>query len=829
FIDGGKCTVNEWDDDGDCNPDTFYLANDGYELVSELTAAFASIKRRASSGGAASVISASSSGEGAIFQALFHTTMTNSTYDVKWTGDVHGLFIDSEGLIHQDDGDQVLEGPASDNIVDMCFDKGAQTVRVKLSSSKATRPTAPQSKTCSTSVFTNTLFDIDYLWSGGEWLRDLTNTQAMTQTASFPLSVGSKSRYMLTGIDADADGIIQPSEAKPFIASTFASNFGLLQATDATNAAEIVNFIRGKDQAGYRSRQIDTNKTWRLGDVVYSTPTPYGRPAENLHLIYYDNATVSTEYLAFKQQYNNRRQVIYAGSNDGVLHAFNGGWYDATLKKYENGPAGTAQIELGTEIWSYIPYNMLPHLKHISDPSYGQTTGNHIYGVDLQPRIFDAKIFTDDPDHPKGWGSVLVGGMRFGGGEITVGTTTLRSSFFILDITNPEKEPKLLLEFTDPNLGFTTSTPAPFVHNGVFYLMLGSGPSNTSTGIQTAASTQNGRLFLINLSNMSLDTDFGSSGILTLPDANSFVSDLTAIDYNLDYNASSIYFGTVSGSGIPWGGKLYRIQTQNEDGSKIAVSAWAATELLNPGAPIVAKPASSVDASGNRWIFAGTGRYFTRFDATDNSQQYMFGVKEPRNTSGDLTWATALTTNMVNVSDAEVESVTTALTGVKAETSNLSLPADPLFDDLDKAMQQFDSNYVNGWYRNLSLAGNRVIGEATLFGGTLNHTSYKPSAAICTVDGTAELHVNYFTTGTASGKAIIGEKTTKGVTYPFIETTLNIGSTPALSPSLHTGKGYETDKSTKAFIQTSDGKITEIEQENNEAVRSGESSWRIYN
>ena len=80
---------------------------------------------------------------------------------------------------------------------------------------------------------------------------------------------------------------------------------------------------------------------------------------------------------------------------------------------------GTAVTEhpLGAEIWAYVPMNLLPHLKWLTDPNY-----THVYYVDGKPKVFDAKIFTADSDHPGGWGTVLVVGMRFGGGAMTVDT-----------------------------------------------------------------------------------------------------------------------------------------------------------------------------------------------------------------------------------------------------------------------------------------------------------------------------------------------------------------------------------------------------------------------
>ncbi len=161
-----------------------------------------------------------------------------------------------------------------------------------------------------------------------------------------------------------------------------------------------------------------------MGDVVNSTPTLVSKPAENYDLLYSDNT-----YAAFYRQYQDRRNVIYVGANDGMVHAFNGGFFDSASKAFLPQPYEADGVtpdsnyrarELGAELWAYIPYNLLPHLYWLTEPEY-----LHVYYVDMKPKIFDAKIFFQadgttelDSDHPGGWGTVLVGGMRFGGGQI---------------------------------------------------------------------------------------------------------------------------------------------------------------------------------------------------------------------------------------------------------------------------------------------------------------------------------------------------------------------------------------------------------------------------
>ena len=133
-------------------------------------------------------------------------------------------------------------------------------------------------------------------------------------------------------------------------------DFGV-QTFDEVDA--IVNWVRGLDQTGLRQRQMPTDfdmdgtpqtLTWRLGDVVHSTPIAVSRPAEGYHYIYRDQSDAS-----FATHYNKRRHVIYFGANDGMLHAVNGGFYDETQKKFclteDCTSEGTAP-ELGAELWA---------------------------------------------------------------------------------------------------------------------------------------------------------------------------------------------------------------------------------------------------------------------------------------------------------------------------------------------------------------------------------------------------------------------------------------------------------------------------------------------
>ena len=140
----------------------------------------------------------------------------------------------------------------------------------------------------------------------------------------------------------------------------------------------IITWIRGTDVEDLRNRTL-AGTTWRLGDIVNSTPMMVGLPKEYYHELYGD-----LEYLDFIRYAKDRETVIYVGANDGMLHAFTS-WRsmknDAGDIWFER-PTGVTG-EIGDEIWAYIPQAVLPHLKWTAHSDY-----THTYYVDGPVRGF---------------------------------------------------------------------------------------------------------------------------------------------------------------------------------------------------------------------------------------------------------------------------------------------------------------------------------------------------------------------------------------------------------------------------------------------------------
>ena len=640
-----------------------------------------------------------------------------------------------------------------------------------------------------------------------------------------------------------------------------------------TEATNYINFHRGWDGttenaeiAGFRSRKyLTTNpdggasqqRVSKLGDVVYSTPTIVGAPRERYDVIYGD-----ATYATYFQQYQTRRQVAYVGANDGMLHAFNAGFFtagdDPNPIPAGTPGAGTNPVEhgffnttapssvtsyttprggspkMGAELWAFVPQELLPHLKWLTDPSY-----THVSYVDLRPKVTDVRIFCGDTttapngspspcingqtgvSHPGGWGTIVIAGMRYGGScgactnvsgtngggpAMTVtadfgsGTTTrtFYSSYVVLDVTDPEKDPALLWTFTDSTLGLTTSVPAvlrvsPAADaktdntNAKWMVVFGSGPS-----AYTGDSTQAAKFYVVDLiagptytagafagqTYATSDISTTASGCTASVPCGSFMSDIITVDANLDYRVDIIYAGDTISNGSsspPYIGKLYRITT----GASTDVTTWGVlsgsaripTVLIStfPTAgttkvgPITSAPATSSDTLSNIWVFFGTGRYFSLNDKTDTTTQYFFGVKDSCATSTSCTQTTQRN-NLVDVSSAVVCSVcatgTNQVTGVTGSTT------------VDQLGTTLEATNIDGWFTSLltspptpaTAQGERVLSTPTVLGGTIFFSTFIPSTDICVAAGSGYLYALYYLTGTAYSQSAIGTTTVGGNT-----------------------------------------------------------------
>ncbi len=574
-----------------------------------------------------------------------------------------------------------------------------------------------------------------------------------------------------------------------------------LGAVDNTEAMKIIDYIRGVDQPGYRQRTIDnTASTWKLGDIIYSTPTPVSAPAEEYDRLYRDSS-----YAEFYRTYKNRRPVVYVGANDGMLHAFDGG--------------------TGEELWAFIPRDLLPHLKWLTYKNY-----SHVYYVDLKPKVTDAQIFTPGSVHPGGWGTILIGGMRLGGKEISTEAGTFRSAYFALDITDPETPPKLLWTFTDPGLGLTTSYPAvarvkdPDDTDGDgildrWVMIVGSGPTDFDA-VSNVNSSSTGKVFIVDLKTGGLLKTF-DTGV-----DNAFMAAPVTVDVNLDYRVDVAYVGASSAGTIgainSFNGSVYRIVTKNSTNP----ADWVMSTLFTlPGNnPVTSPPSVALDRSGRLWVYFGAGKFIGADDKLNTDMQSFYGIKDVCKawvSPYDCTSAGAVTlANLLDVTNATIvddDIADAVVTGVSLAKDSSCTGADITWCDLLSTMKNKD-----GWYIDFTTPGERTFTKPIVIGGLVVFSSYVPQSDLCSEDeGTGKLWTVYYETGTAYKDYVLKTQIASPPADKVIERVQDLpgGGSPNASAMI-------TTDGLKAFAQTSLGDIPGTGIEAPFSLQSGIAGWQ---
>jgi len=769
---------------------------------------------------------------------------------VNWVGDLSALMIDSLGRIRSDNGDGKLGSPQTDPIVDTCYDESEQLLRVKLSRNETARPSGGDSRHCSKLIYSYLKNDIGYVWQASPLLSALSSREVVKQRQSY--SSEDQKRYIRTHIG---------EQVFDFTADSFPeSHKGLLNTNKQHDAGRVINFVRGLDQPGLRSRRV-SNETKRLGDFINSAPVAVSAPAENLHLIYDDDS-----YLDFVKQYRERRTVIYVGGNDGMLHAFNGGWYDKRGLAPSKRKKSHAKWALGQEIWAFVPFNILPHLKYLSSPNYGKEVADHVSLLDQSAYVFDAKIFSSkgvsgqadrsfyassgagssSETHPNGWGTVLVIGFGRGGGNIEIyldpgkqkQTVKLKPAFLIFDITDPEQEPKLLAEFSHKQLGASFSSPTALSLKNTqgaddWFLAFGSGPSSKPSD----NNDQHANLFMLNLKTMALEQSFGNAGVMNLHTPQAFVGDISAADFNFDASTDALYFGTSSlkknthiNSGAK--GKLFRLRIS--PGQKGRSHQWKYEPIVETPEGIQYKPQLGFDQQMNRWILFSSRPFQINQDVLGRPLSHLYGIKEARLKDGsfvmdDITKTPDMVklSNLVDVSKAKVDFRTGKLFGSVRLSPDLT---EDTVMALEKRQFQFQekSRYQSGWFKQLS-ENEYVTGGAALLGGKLSQTSHTLKKKACRLKGQSSLYTLRHTTGTAwfdeNIAAASGREPNTTSAKPEDIDDIPLGKLPSPGSLIHLG---ELRKQGKASIinLSRDGVINSHLEENLGDLNSQEISWR---
>ena len=468
----------------------------------------------------------------------------------------------------------------------------------------------------------------------------------------------------------------------------------LTNAVDG-QAKKRIEFLRGEARDELRVRKpLPNNKPNVLGDIVNSSLV---RVKGGLYrATAADKLEGSTSYAAFAEN-QAAKEMLYVGSNDGMLHAF-----DAAS---------------GKEEFAFIPSGVKDSLNRLTAAKYGTGGGlPHRYFVDGTPVVSDVYF-------GNAWHRVLVGSLGAGGRQV-----------FALDITDPTV-PRLLWEFgvaQDERMGYSLPTPVVARLNdngqtkGKWVVFL----SNGYQGLSSASGEAN--LFVLDISSGSVIRRFDLAGGMTaaeltaMPAPKNGLSRATVVDNNGDGKADMAYAGDLAGnvwrvdltSGVSglWNAQL--LFTARDAGRGTA----AGNRLPITTAPYVVRHESG---KGDMVTF-GTGRYMTDDDRQDTRRQTVFGVWD-RYSTPYKDAPQPLPTAGKGRGDLQAQQ----FTEVAGFSGKFSLSANPV-TWYKNASSTDDSNVLSwGWFVDLPRDGERLVYDMTLYGRGLVFTSVLPMSDPC--------------------------------------------------------------------------------------------------
>jgi len=656
--------------------------------------------------------------------------------------------------------------------------------------------------------------DLNTVWSVHKELAKLTDLKTNRPYSTVVGAGEKKGRYIFTSV-AGTDGILQQSNTIPFTDTSFANNvnavyLGLASANNNT-PADIVNYIRGVESPDSRSRTADFNgdgntTPWLLGDVISSSPI---LDAGVSPLQRYDSIYRDSTFTDFLVRYKDARQMVYFGANDGMIRGVNAGFYDKSSGSYVTSSNNEVAHPLGAEMWAYVPNSVLPHLQWLKKKDY-----KHNYYVDGVPQLHTVNIFKDMNDndtYPNGWGKILVIGTGFGGGQFSLDTNGdgqidtdegTRPSFVVLDVTNPEKPPRLLAEISHPDMGFTTSRPTlAFVRKpkddrnykdpdrNEWYLVMGSGPTGTTSATRSEAvkqgvSDQTAKVFAFDLIDkkwVNFSASSSKANYLELTEHNdAFTGALTSVDWDASpgngYSTDAMYLGTVAGSVNKPTGEIYRLVP----GANSAFAATSVRQLFTRNQTSLNEPVQGVpkvvSRQGEQWVFFGTGRFMGDRDLLSRSPMGFYGVREfpvvgnqryLRSTSrlGQLVNVTNMATkyepnkpggDLINRRGRNITKADTRFSrhiNVDQYQDNEALP----FEALELLISK-----RRGWHRRFEVSSQRQVGRVDSINDGVFFTVYTPGFDPCKPSGQTDLVGVSYRAGISPAYSILGGVESRG-------------------------------------------------------------------
>lgn len=395
-----------------------------------------------------------------------------------------------------------------------------------------------------------------------------------------------------------------------------------LASSDA-QVDKLINFVRGIDTYDQDADGNTSEERHKLNDIYHSQISIVSPPSSSITYtsIYEDS------YYRSVNNYTNftgggtcgggctsRREILLAGSNAGILHAF-----DAAS---------------GEELWGFIPPSMLSKLPKIISSTSNVT--NAIFGVDGSPIVKD--IYYGGV-----WRTIALTGLGRGG-----------NSYFALDITNPNSPTHLFTIENDDigkvvNFWNSSGTKTSYLHS------FGSVADATKDYSKLGEAWSTPRIIRMRISNVDkwvavfgagfnggVNPNLGSAAFvmdlenggnllkkIDITDksntiANSVPSDLVVITAN--GTAKAQYYGAMVY--VPdYEGKITKINLTSSGTLYQSTQLFDADSSTTNGRYILNGAEATIN-SDTLWLYFGTGDSEKLQDQISGTENRLYGIKD---------------------------------------------------------------------------------------------------------------------------------------------------------------------------------------------------------
>lgn len=508
-------------------------------------------------------------------------------------------------------------------------------------------------------------------------LRDILTTTATTsrKIVTCCTSAGAGLPFQTTSLSGSLN-------SRTYYAS-FANVPGVAAASQS--AANYVAYLRGDRTKEVANGGAYRTRSYLLGDIVNSKPVVVGAPSAPF---------TDASYLSFASTYASRQTVVYAGANDGMLHA-----------AIDNGTTAS-------EAFAYIPsfvYGDSSTASTIGLASLGNPTFTHHFFVDGLLQSFDVDFYKT----PKAtaatndWHTILVGGLGKGG-----------KGYFAIDVTDPTSwsneaavASKVLWEFTDSTMGYSYGNPMVFKTQKYGWVAVLTSGYNNSDGkgyfyfldprtgelLEKVATPEGSSTAPINLAYAKAFSPDYSTGMVDAI----YAGDLRGNVWRLDLTASA----TTPATNYPSPVKIATLA--NAGGTAQPVTTDPLIEL------------DTLSGSTKRYLVIGTGRMLADSDIASSDLQSIYVIPDGTRAFGGFYTSSTLPS------------------GISFPVTRSNMESNPHLGGISSTPTN-----VMGWYYDLSSASNiaeRITVNPETVNGIAAFAINLPNGSVCTPAGTSRV------------------------------------------------------------------------------------------